>query len=311
MEPVLGSRLSLVLDVAAAEVAGVAEEAVVREADRLEAILSAHRPQSPFSRWRRRELTQPPAEVVAVLRLAAEWFERTSGAFNPGLGAVMRRWRQAELDQHVPDRAELRVLAEAARVLPFELAADDVVAVGDCGTVDVQAVAKGWVVDRLVATALAVGGVGSVLVDVGGDVRHGGAASALVGLEDPFGVADNGRPLTVVRLEDAALATSGGGRRGWRIDGRWYGHLIDPWTGWPLPDRRSCSVIADSAATADAAASAVAVLDAVALASFADRERLAVLRASEDGSVWRSEAWQRVVVESSVDRDPDQHDGEE
>ncbi len=311
LEPVLGSRLSLLLDVDADDVAEVAEELVVREVDRLEAILSLHQPQSPFNRWRRRELRRPPTEVVAVLRMAAEWFERTSGAFNPCLGAAMRYWRRAELEQRAPEPAELRALAQLGQVLPFEVVADDVVAVGDCAMVDVQALAKGWVVDQLVAAALGVSGVRSVLVDIGGDVRHAGPAVALVALEDPFRVADNAPPVTVVRLADGALATSGGGRRGWRIDGRWYGHLLDPRTGWPLPDRRSCSVIAASAATADAAASAAAVMDVVDLASFADQEDLPVLRVSEDGSVWRSDAWLRVVVEESVDGDPHQHDGEE
>jgi FAD:protein FMN transferase len=221
VEPVLGSRLSLLPDVDTDDDARAAEEAVVREADRLEAILSLHRPQSPFSRWRRRELRRPPPEVVAVLRTAAEWFERTSGAFNPCLGAVMRRWRRAELEQRAPEPAELRALAQVGQVLPFEVVADDVVAVGDCETVDVQAVAKGWVVDQLIAAALAISGVRSVLVDVGGDVRHAGAASALVALEDPFRVADNAPPAAVVRLADGALATSGGvvGAGGSRVAG--------------------------------------------------------------------------------------------
>jgi thiamine biosynthesis lipoprotein ApbE len=70
-------------------------------------------------------------------------------------------------------------------------------------------------------------------------------------------------------------------------------------------------VIDASAATADAAASAATVMERADLASFADDEDLAVLRVSEDGSVWRSDAWLRVVVESSVDGDPDRHAGEE
>ena len=69
-------------------------------------------------------------------------------------------------------------------------------------------------------------------------------------------------------------------------------------------------MVAASAATADATASAAAVTDLVDLASFADRA-LPVLRVSDDGSVWRSDAWLRVVVEVSVDGDPDRHDGEE
>ena len=112
----------------------------------------------------------------------------------------------------------------------------------------------------------------------------------------------------MVPLVGEALATTGGGRRGWTIGGRWYGHVVDPWTGSPLPDRRSCTVLAASTAAADAAASAAAVLDDEDLERWADREELAVLRVSETGSVWRSVWWRRTVVERSPDGDPDQAD---
>ena len=126
------------------------------------------------------------------------------------------------------------------------------------------------------------------------------ARSPSVAVEDPFAIADNARPLTLVRLGNQALATSGGGRRGWRIAGRWYGHVLDPWTAGPIPERASGACVAATTGAADAAASAAVVLDGVALSSLADREGLAVLRVAEDGAVWRSARWLATVDERSA-----------
>ena len=234
---------------------------MLAEADRLEALLSVYSDDSEMSRWRRGVLDDPAPEVVAVLAVAAHWNERTAGRFSPCLGALMQRWKRAEVEQRLPDRAELAELAAVA-TLPYLVAGTTVERIGDCALVDVHGVAKGWVIDRLVDAAMAVDGVAAVLVDVGGDLRHArhdGASVVTVAIEDPFAIADNGAELAVVRLADRAMATSGGRRRGWWIGGRWYGHLLDPLTGWPLAAPRSATAIARTAADADAAASAAVV----------------------------------------------------
>jgi thiamine biosynthesis lipoprotein len=311
VEPVLGTRLTMRVECAESEVAIRAEARALAVADRLEAILSAYRPNSPFNEWRRGLLPDPPLEVAAVLELALAWHRRTGGAFNCCLGDVVRRWRRAEAEQRLPDPQELADLVRAARSPPFTVEGDAVVTTGDCAAVDVHGIAKGWVVDRMVEAVLDDDAVVSVLVDLGGDIRHGsagGGAPATIAVENPFTVADNAPPLTTVRLSDQAIATSGGGRRGWRIEGRWYGHLLDPTTGWPVPHQRSCSVVAPTTAEADAAASALAVLDAAPAASMATRLGSTVLTVDSSGRAWRSASWQNVVDETSMDRDPDQPD---
>ncbi len=53
----------------------------------------------------------------------------------------------------------------------------------------------------------------------------------MVGVEDP------GHPGTgekVIELSAGALATSGTSQRFVRKDGRIYGHILDPRTGWPV-----------------------------------------------------------------------------
>ncbi len=280
-------------------VANVADAAALAEVDRLDELLSAYRPDSAFNEWRRGESGSPPAELVEVLGSAASWHRRTGGAFSPCLGAVMARWRRAEVDGRLPDREELLELVAGAARLPFVVIDGRVVVRADCSLVDVHGVAKGWVIDEMTRAAFDVEGVSAVLVELGGDLCHrrtGSSADLVaVAVEHPRAVADNSAPLAVVELAGRAMATSGGNRRGWRIGDRWYGHLLDPATGWPLAEQSGATVIAPSAAEADAIASAAAVVDVDQIEMIAGGA--AVLKVMPDGGVWRSPSWRDSVVE--------------
>ncbi len=242
----------------ASTVAESAFEAALAEADRLDETLSQFRPDSAFNRWRQGD-GPAPAELVAILEAAQRWFELSEGAFHPGLGRVVERWRAAERLGILPHPAEIAALA--ARPLPFTARNASLSTRGDLGAVDIHGIAKGWVVDRMLDAALTIDGVEAAMVDLGGDIAHGGSPEhpVRIAVEHPFDVADNARALTTIRLGRQAIATSAGGRRGFNVAGQWLGHLIDPRSGWPLPGTRSCTAIAATAADADAAASAGAV----------------------------------------------------
>jgi FAD:protein FMN transferase len=86
--------------------------------------------------------------------------------------------------------------------------------------------AKGLFADELAAD---LAGRGGFAIDCAGDLRVGGPTRR-IHVASPFG----GDPLHTFRLTDAAIATSGIGRRSW-IDatGRPAHHLLDPSTGRP------------------------------------------------------------------------------
>jgi FAD:protein FMN transferase len=65
--------------------------------------------------------------------------------------------------------------------------------------------------------------------------------------------------LARLHLRNGALGTSGAGEQFVDIDGRRYGHVLDPRTGWPASGVRSASVVARDGATADALATAFLV----------------------------------------------------
>ena len=63
-------------------------------------------------------------------------------------------------------------------------------------------------------------------------------------------------PLAHLTMRSGALGTSGAGEQFVIVDGRRYGHIIDPRTGWPAVGVLSASVVAPEAARADALATA-------------------------------------------------------
>lgn len=67
--------------------------------------------------------------------------------------------------------------------------------------------------------------------------------------------------LAEFKLRDQALGTSGTGRQGFFHQGKRYGHIIDPRTGWPTDHVLSSTVISPSAALSDALATAFFVME--------------------------------------------------
>jgi thiamine biosynthesis lipoprotein len=61
-------------------------------------------------------------------------------------------------------------------------------------------------------------------------------------------------------LHDQALGTSGSGSQFFHHQGKRYGHIIDPRTGWPAEQVLSATVIAPTAAESDALSTAFYVL---------------------------------------------------
>jgi thiamine biosynthesis lipoprotein len=274
-----------------------AEAVALAEIARLERIFSAYDPTSELCRWRAGDDAAPGPELVGLLREVRRWQDDGAGAFNPAVDRLSECWRNAAATGVPPDADELASLAAAVRAPCFDVVGDAVVRLGDCSAVTGNAIAKGHVVDRALAAAVDVDGVTSVLVNAGGDLAHRGTDTLRIGIEDPARPHDNAPPLLVVSLRDRALATSGPVRRGVRIGGHWYGHVLDPRTGRPVEHLRSASAIAPDATSADAAATVVSVLAVEEAIEWCDaRPSLACCLVDGTGTIHRSRAWSGVEV---------------
>ncbi|MBQ7279475.1 MAG: FAD:protein FMN transferase [Bacteroidales bacterium] len=130
---------------------------------------------------------------------------------------------------------------------------------------DFNAIAQGYSVD-LLCDMLQTYGIGSFIVDVGGEVRSAGAKPDgtpwSVGVERPAEDREDAREVDVaIPLVDCSIVTSGSYRKYYEKDGMRFSHTIDPATGRPVSHTTlSASVIDDKAWRADALATAFMVM---------------------------------------------------
>jgi thiamine biosynthesis lipoprotein len=232
--------------------------AALDEVDAIEAALSWFRDTSELSRVNREAASAPVAVgplLAGILSLCRELHAATGGAFDPASTALSRAWGFLERRPRLPAEAELAraraasgmdkvVLDEAARSVRF----------GAPGVeLSFGAVGKGFALDR-VARSLQDRGLGRGLVSAGGSSQRGwGTPQWELTLEPAR------REVARLRFRDAALATSGAGEQHFEENGRRYGHVLDPRSGWPAEGVRSASVFAAEAAAADALSTAFLV----------------------------------------------------
>jgi FAD:protein FMN transferase len=292
-EHVLGTSFELRVVATGAPAARRAESVALAEVDRLEAILSGWSTTSELARWTAThdvDVAVSP-ELADVLHASDVWRACTGGAFDAATQAII-----ALLCDGCGERSEddaLRELLDSLRGPRWHVDRGAGIARRlTTHAISVDAIAKGYIVSCAAALARAVDGVSEVLLNVGGDIQHFGEQAAVVGVTDPFAPADNAPPFRAVLLKNAAIATSGGYRRGFIAHGRRVSHIVDPRTGQPTEHIASASVIAPDCATADALSTAFSVLaphESVALAdSLPDVGCLLVQR---DGSVTTNATW--------------------
>jgi FAD:protein FMN transferase len=200
------------------------------------------------------------AATAAVIAEGVRWAALDGSAFDPCIGRAAELWdvtRRTEPPQH----DAVRALAGRSLYRGLELGrsgAGDVVVFRDRDmALDLGGIAKGYAVDRAVAT-LREWGVTDALVNAGGDLyalgRSADGDAWQVGIRSP---ADPDRLSGSLPLTDRGVATSGDYEQYFDHAGRRYHHLLDPATAAPRIARtHSLTVTADTCMSADAAATA-------------------------------------------------------
>lgn len=123
--------------------------------------------------------------------------------------------------------------------------------------VDFGGIAKGYAVDLSVKEIVAAG-VGSALVEAGGDIFAHGARPD--GTAWRIGIRNPKKPdelFARISVADRAVATSGGYFQQREVNGTTVSHIIDPSTGKSANNLLSATIIAPTAMEADALATAV------------------------------------------------------
>jgi len=175
--------------------------------------------------------------AVTLYRLSEHRFDITSG--------VLRRvWRFDGTDQ-VPEPENVREVLQRVGWHRVDWQRP-VLTMPHGMEIDVGGIGKEYAVDRCAGLVKELHG-DPCLVNFGGDL----VATRAPGRRRSWKVAIEGdvtaAPDRIIELKQGALATSGDARRFLLKHGVRYSHILDPTTGWPIPDApRSITIAADS-----------------------------------------------------------------
>jgi thiamine biosynthesis lipoprotein len=247
--------------------------------DELELQLTVYRDDSEVSRLNATAHLGPVVVepgLFGLLQEAVALSRQTGGAYDVTSGALSEAWGFVRGPKRVPDP---ETLAEArARTNWQHLRLDPeryTVAFDREGIrINLGSIGKGYAIDRVVEliraypwpTSSMVHGGRSSLYAIGSPPgRFGGRWE--ITLHNPF---RPDSPLGVFFLRNRALGTSGSAFQQFVVDGRVYGHILDPRTGEPAVGPASVTVVAPSAAIADALSTAFYLLGPIAAAEYID-----------------------------------------
>jgi thiamine biosynthesis lipoprotein len=200
-------------------------------------------------------------DTERILNVCQDLFFFTQGAFDPTALPLIRLWNWKANPAQLPTEF---ALAEARRFVGWnkvQRRPGGIFLPQKGMSIDLGGIGKEYAVDCVVNLALERG-IPNFLVDFGNDLRVMGRAPGKsywhIGLQD---AANPSRCWTGVGVGNHAVATSGDYIRHAVIDGRRYGHIVDPRTGYPVSNEcRAVSVIAPTCTIAGLFATTVFIL---------------------------------------------------
>lgn len=309
---VLGTSLDVVLVGLSPVHADQVFKKMLDEIERLDRVLSIWRDDSEIAQLNQRSSFRASEDLFAVIAACEQWQTQTCGAFSARLGGLLQQWQSAQqITALRPDTDWQQVAAQLATARVDLNSNTRQIDRATAVQFSPDALAKGYVIDRVIAVALAeqsqhLGDSSSqlagVLVDIGGDLRVWGQAPREAGwqvaVRSAGARADNLPVGDMLQLNNQAVALSGRGARDLRgtDEKTAHSHLFSPITGLPLDHVEQAVVVATTTADADALATALAAMSAAqGLALIESLVGVEAKVSMTDGQTWQSSGWQRLL----------------
>ena len=236
--PALGTMCEVQYAVAGGDAQATGfERALVSWVGAFEARYSRFRPDSLVSRINAaagRAWIEIDAEMEALLKLCDTLHFMTQGVLDPTALPLIQLWNYKAETPRIPSPAEI---ASARALVGWKKVqrSPGKIFLPEAGmALDFGGFGKEYAVDR--AGQIAVEhGINHALVDFGHDLRAVGAPPDRpawhIGLEDPRQPGNSSGSVAII---GKGVASSGNYIRAFVIEGKRYGHIIDPRTGWPV-----------------------------------------------------------------------------
>ena len=201
--------------------------------------------------------------LMELLCTSSQAYKDADGSFDITVGPLSRLWRNARKSQIFPTATAIN---EARKSIGFNKVqldsnAQKITFLQPNMQLDMGAIAKGYAADKVLALLKSFG-ITNALVDAGGDMVAFGMPPQKKGWTIGINVPGQQEKLLERKLvlSNKAVATSGDAFQYLLHEGKKYGHIIDPRTGYGVTFQRNVTVVASTATTADWLATACSIL---------------------------------------------------
>jgi len=244
--------------------------------DALNQSMSTYIPNSEISRFNLMntigEKFYVSKDFLNVAQVAKKIYEITNGAWDGTLLPLIELWGFAgsdsaisEMRTDIPDEKQIKEILAKIGFNKIEISDKGYLKKKQASvSIDFASIAKGYAVDQI-SDLIRKNGINDFLVEIGGEVYASGKRLDghhwRVGVNTPMKDSPQGMIYEIVEISNKALATSGDYRNFFEVNGKYYSHILDPRTGYPVTNGVvSVSIISETCGFADGLATGIMVM---------------------------------------------------
>lgn len=231
-----------------------------------------------------REATVSDA-LLELIEFAQQMEIETDGYFNPLMGRLTHRWKEALEEKRLLSDEEVNRELEIIKQSSITIEGNTVSLTGDAN-LDLGGIAKGFATEKA-KQYLEQQGITSYLISAGSsNIVLGNKAGNVfsVGLNKAF----ENDYYKILKLKEKDVVTSSMMYQSYEVDGIHYSHLLNPYTGKPATYYESITLIGDDSAKLDAYSTAVFAMNLETAKAFLSKHQIEWLAARNNEILYQS-----------------------
>ncbi|WP_054957415.1 FAD:protein FMN transferase [Paenibacillus dakarensis] len=249
---------------------------------------------------------QVSEDTFKVIQKAYDYSKLTEGRFDLAIGPLVSLWNIGNEGAHVPDAGEITKLIPLSQYQQIELNPDNrEVFLKEKGMIlDLGGIAKGYAADEI-AKYLTDNGFHSAIIDLGGNVlalgQKPGGRQWTIGIQDPD--LTRGNPIGNLKVQNQTVVTSGIYERFFEENGKYYHHILDSETGYPVDnDLSSVTILTEKSIDADALSTSIFSMGLTRGLEFAEQlDHVEVLFITKDKKVYITSGMEDILTMTNDD----------
>ena len=193
-------------------------------------------------------------DTADLIEKGLEYSRASGGKFDITIAPLSDLWDFKNNTGTVPDDAAIQEAKSHIGYDNVKIDGNTMQLLDPDAEIDLGGIAKGYIADQLKAY-MKEQDISHALINLGGNVLALGGkpdgSDYNIGIQKPF--AQNGEPITAVKIKNESVVSSGIYERYFKVDDKIYHHILDPQTGYPYENNLlGVSIVCDSSTEADA-----------------------------------------------------------